>query len=103
MITVESLTKRYGDKLAVDDLCFEVRPGAVTGFLGPERSPGSPPRCGWSSASTVPRPGVHWSPARPFTAPPATGCVTSAPCSTPERSTATVAPRAPAGGRRHHR
>jgi ABC-2 type transport system ATP-binding protein len=35
MITVESLTKRYGDKLAVDDLTFEIRPGVVTGFLGP--------------------------------------------------------------------
>ena len=33
MITVESLTKRYGDKLAVDDVTFEVRPGLVTGFL----------------------------------------------------------------------
>ena len=27
--------KRYGDKLAVDDLSFTVRPGRVTGFLGP--------------------------------------------------------------------
>ena len=35
MIQVESLTKRYGDKVAVNDLSFEVRPGAVTGFLGP--------------------------------------------------------------------
>ena len=35
MIQVESLTKRYGDKVAVDDLSFEVRPAAVTGFLGP--------------------------------------------------------------------
>jgi ABC-2 type transport system ATP-binding protein len=29
------LTKRYGDKTAVDDLSFTVRPGMVTGFLGP--------------------------------------------------------------------
>jgi len=29
------LTKRYGDKIAVDDLSFTVRPGVVTGFLGP--------------------------------------------------------------------
>jgi ABC-2 type transport system ATP-binding protein len=29
------LTKRYGDKIAVDDLTFTVRPGIVTGFLGP--------------------------------------------------------------------
>src|ERR1700710_1343722 len=35
MIEVEGLTKRYGDKLAVDDLSFTVRPGVVTGFLGP--------------------------------------------------------------------
>ena len=35
MIEARSLTKRYGDSLAVDDLSFTVRPGAVTGFLGP--------------------------------------------------------------------
>ena len=34
-ITVEGLTKRYGDLAAVDDLSFSVRRGAVTGFLGP--------------------------------------------------------------------
>jgi ABC-2 type transport system ATP-binding protein len=35
MIEAHALTKRYGDKLAVDDLTFTVRPGIVTGFLGP--------------------------------------------------------------------
>ncbi|WP_055494847.1 ABC transporter ATP-binding protein [Streptomyces sp. TP-A0356] len=35
MIQLEGLTKRYGEKLAVDDLTFTVRPGLVTGFLGP--------------------------------------------------------------------
>jgi ABC-2 type transport system ATP-binding protein len=35
MIEVRNLSKRYGDKLAVDDLSFTVRPGTVTGFLGP--------------------------------------------------------------------
>jgi ABC-2 type transport system ATP-binding protein len=35
MIEVHELTKRYGDKTAVDDLTFTVRPGIVTGFLGP--------------------------------------------------------------------
>jgi ABC-2 type transport system ATP-binding protein len=35
MIEARGLTKRYGDKLAVDGLTFEVRPGVVTGFLGP--------------------------------------------------------------------
>jgi ABC-2 type transport system ATP-binding protein len=38
MIRARGLTKRYGDKLAVDDLSFEVPPGAVTGFLGPNGS-----------------------------------------------------------------
>jgi ABC-2 type transport system ATP-binding protein len=35
VIEARGLTKRYGDKLAVDDLSFTVRPGMVTGFLGP--------------------------------------------------------------------
>jgi ABC-2 type transport system ATP-binding protein len=35
MIEAHGLTKRYGDKLAVDGLTFTVRPGVVTGFLGP--------------------------------------------------------------------
>ncbi|HUL28773.1 MAG TPA: ATP-binding cassette domain-containing protein [Streptosporangiaceae bacterium] len=35
MIEVHDLTKRYGDKLAVDHLSFTVGPGRVTGFLGP--------------------------------------------------------------------
>lgn len=38
MIRVEHLTKRYGAHTAVDDLSFELRPGAVTGFLGPNGS-----------------------------------------------------------------
>jgi ABC-2 type transport system ATP-binding protein len=38
MIEARGLTKRYGDKLAVDDLSFAVRPGVVTGFLGPNGS-----------------------------------------------------------------
>ena len=35
MIEARDLTKRYGEALAVDHLSFEVRPGRVTGFLGP--------------------------------------------------------------------
>ncbi|GAB2972063.1 ABC transporter ATP-binding protein [Streptomyces pseudoechinosporeus] len=35
MIEARDLTKRYGDKAAVDGLTFTVRPGRVTGFLGP--------------------------------------------------------------------
>jgi ABC-2 type transport system ATP-binding protein len=35
MIEARDLTKRYGDKVAVDHLSFTVQPGRVTGFLGP--------------------------------------------------------------------
>ncbi|HKE71045.1 MAG TPA: ATP-binding cassette domain-containing protein [Nocardioidaceae bacterium] len=35
MIEARNLTKRYGDKVAVDHLSFTVEPGRVTGFLGP--------------------------------------------------------------------
>ncbi len=35
MIEVESLTKRFGETLAVDNLSFRVEPARVTGFLGP--------------------------------------------------------------------
>ena len=35
MIEVRSLSKRYVERLAVDDLTFTVEPGRVTGFLGP--------------------------------------------------------------------
>ncbi|HWF54752.1 MAG TPA: ATP-binding cassette domain-containing protein [Solirubrobacteraceae bacterium] len=35
MIEVQNLTKRYGERVAVEDLSFVVEPGVVTGFLGP--------------------------------------------------------------------
>ncbi|MFB4311731.1 ABC transporter ATP-binding protein [Actinomadura sp. GTD37] len=35
MITLRDLTKRYGDKTAVDGLTLQVAAGKVTGFLGP--------------------------------------------------------------------
>ena len=35
MIEVQGLTKRYGAKIAVDNLSFGIEPGRVTGFLGP--------------------------------------------------------------------
>ncbi|MCC3773970.1 ABC transporter ATP-binding protein [Streptomyces sp. UNOB3_S3] len=38
MIEAVGLTKRYGAKTAVHNLTFQVRPGAVTGFLGPNGS-----------------------------------------------------------------
>jgi ABC-2 type transport system ATP-binding protein len=35
VIEVHDLSKRYGDKVAVDHLTFAVEPGHITGFLGP--------------------------------------------------------------------
>jgi ABC-2 type transport system ATP-binding protein len=37
-IEARHLTKRYGSTLAVDDLSFDVNPGIVTGFIGPNGS-----------------------------------------------------------------
>ena len=37
-ISVRNLTKRYGDVRAVDDVSFDVEPGVVTAFLGPNGS-----------------------------------------------------------------
>src|SRR6201995_1997944 len=38
MIEARNLTKRYGERVAVEDLSFTVKPGIVTGFLGPNGS-----------------------------------------------------------------
>lgn len=35
MIVAENLTKRYGERAALDNVSFAVKPGLVTGFLGP--------------------------------------------------------------------
>src|SRR5438552_15756993 len=35
MINVQGLTKRYGEKLAIQDVTFDVQPGEILGFLGP--------------------------------------------------------------------
>src|SRR5215211_6395955 len=35
VVTVSSLTKRYGDVVAVDGVTFSLDPGTVTGYLGP--------------------------------------------------------------------
>src|SRR5437773_2079318 len=35
MITVSSLTKTYGPKIAISDVTFDVKPGEILGFLGP--------------------------------------------------------------------
>ena len=36
MIKVEHLSRRYGAKLALDDLSFTAGNGSVLGFIGPE-------------------------------------------------------------------
>ena len=35
VVSVQNLTKRYGDVVAVEDLTFALEPGTITGFLGP--------------------------------------------------------------------
>ena len=45
MIEATNLKERYGSRTAVEDLTFTIRPGIVTGFLGPT-APASPRRCG---------------------------------------------------------
>ncbi len=35
MIKIQSLTKRYGELIAADDISFEVNPGEIFGLLGP--------------------------------------------------------------------
>ena len=34
MLTIEHLTKSYGDKKAVDDLSLHIAPGEIYGFIG---------------------------------------------------------------------
>ncbi len=35
MIEIKGLTRKYGDRLAVDELTLDVRAGEVLAFLGP--------------------------------------------------------------------
>ena len=35
MIKIEHLTKKYGDRYAINDVSFEIRDGEIVGFLGP--------------------------------------------------------------------
>jgi ABC-type branched-subunit amino acid transport system ATPase component len=56
MIEARHLTKRHGDKLAVSDLSFTVRPGFVTGFVGPN-VPGTPPTIRLIVGPDAPTPG----------------------------------------------
>ncbi len=42
-ITLESVKKSFGDKVAVKDLTFSVAPGEIHGLLGPNGSGRAPP------------------------------------------------------------
>ena len=67
MIEVNGVTKHYREKLAVNDLSFEVKPGQVTGFLGPIGST-SDPRCDCAPRRRSPPAGVTptaWTPRLP--------------------------------------
>ncbi len=33
-LTIDGISKRYGEVVALDDLSFEVRPGEIFGFVG---------------------------------------------------------------------
>jgi len=47
MLNVDHLTKRYGTVVAVDGLSFQVGPGRVTGFLGPNGACTTPRSFRW--------------------------------------------------------
>ena len=34
MLKIEHLTKKYGEKKAVDDLSLQIKPGEIYGFIG---------------------------------------------------------------------
>ena len=38
MLQIQQLTKRYGEKTAVDALTLTIRPGEIFGFIGPVRA-----------------------------------------------------------------
>ena len=52
MITVEGLTKVYGNTVSVDNVSFQAKPGRVTGFLGPNGAGKS--TCMWMMTGLTP-------------------------------------------------
>ena len=43
VIKVSGLSKRYGEKLVLDDVTFEVKEGLFFGCFGPKETPNAPP------------------------------------------------------------
>ena len=50
VVKAESLTKRFGEVMAVTDLSFVLEAGTITGFLGPNGAGKDGRRFGWSWA-----------------------------------------------------
>ena len=50
MLRIEHLTKKYGEKAAVDDLTLHIAPGEIYGFIATP-APARPPRCAACPAS----------------------------------------------------
>ncbi|MDT0269491.1 ATP-binding cassette domain-containing protein [Streptomyces sp. DSM 44915] len=73
MIEVHELTKRYGERTAVDRLSFAVRPGRVTGFLGPNGA-GKSTTMRLVLGLDTPSGGSSWIGGRPYRSLPAPLC-----------------------------
>jgi branched-chain amino acid transport system ATP-binding protein len=83
MIEVRNLSKRYGDKLAVDGLDFVVQPGVVTGFLGPNGA-GKSTTLKVVSGQLAPTGGTAFIEGRPIAGVPTERLVRSGLCVVPE-------------------
>ena len=99
MIEVEASTKRYGDKIAVDDLSFTVSPGMVTGFLGPNGA-GKSTTMRMILGLDAPTVG-HRDRQRAAIRRPRRPCTRWARCSTPGRPHRALGREPPAGDGRH--
>ena len=91
MIEAHALTKRYGDKTAVDSIDFTVPPGSVTGFLGPNGA-GKSTTMRMIVGLDRPSSGVVTVNGKPYAQHRSPACARSVPSWTPRRSTAAAAP-----------
>ena len=91
MIELRQLTKRYGDKLAVDGISATIPPGVVTGFLGPNGA-GKSTTMRMILGLDRPTSGAALVNGRPYVDVAGPAELRSARCSTPRPSTAAAAP-----------